>query len=193
MNYKPCLHGERRIYCRKCKALGIGGDGLCEHGIRKTECKDCGGNRICEHNKMRRDCRECGGASICEHNKHRKTCLLCNPINVYKIAAKSAKTRKIPFLLTFDEYLVITAEPCFYCGENERPRGVDRFNNDHAVGYTLENSRSCCAVCNMAKRTLGSVEFTEWILKAADHIRSVEQQDAQEAYEKESSGSTSGK
>ena len=29
----------------------------CEHGKRKSYCKDCGGSQICEHNKIKSNCK----------------------------------------------------------------------------------------------------------------------------------------
>ena len=32
----------------------------CEHGRRRSECKECGGSSICEHGRRRHRCKECG-------------------------------------------------------------------------------------------------------------------------------------
>ena len=37
------------------------GNKKCEHGRRRTECKDCGGSSICEHGRQRSRCKDCGG------------------------------------------------------------------------------------------------------------------------------------
>ena len=44
---------------------------ICEHGRRRSDCKECGGSQICEHGRQRSLCKECGGASICEHGRRR--------------------------------------------------------------------------------------------------------------------------
>ena len=36
--------------------------GICEHGRRRSRCKECGGSGICEHGRQRSKCKECGGA-----------------------------------------------------------------------------------------------------------------------------------
>ena len=41
----------------------------CEHGRRKSSCKECGGSAICEHGRLKRQCKECGGSGICEHGR----------------------------------------------------------------------------------------------------------------------------
>jgi hypothetical protein len=38
--------------------------------------------------------------------------------------------------------------------------GIDRADN--ALGYTVENSVSCCKICNIAKRDLTIEEFIFW-------------------------------
>ena len=54
-----CEHGRRRSQCKEC-----GGSQICEHGHRRSRCKECGGASICEHGRIRSRCKECGGASI---------------------------------------------------------------------------------------------------------------------------------
>ena len=67
-----CEHGKRKSRCKEC-----GGSEICEHNKRKSRCKECGGSQICEHNKVRSHCKECGGSQICEHNKARSHCKEC--------------------------------------------------------------------------------------------------------------------
>jgi hypothetical protein len=38
------------------------GNQNCEHGRRRSQCKECGGGSICEHGRRRSDCKECGGS-----------------------------------------------------------------------------------------------------------------------------------
>lgn len=67
-----CDHGKRKSDCKEC-----GGSSLCEHDRRKTQCKDCKGGSICEHGRQRVKCRECGGSAICGHNIERTKCKEC--------------------------------------------------------------------------------------------------------------------
>ena len=39
---------------------------ICQHGRRRSVCKECGGSSICPHGRRRYDCKECGGSSICQ-------------------------------------------------------------------------------------------------------------------------------
>ena len=38
MGHKKCEHGRRRSVCKEC-----GGSGICEHGRQRSQCKECGG------------------------------------------------------------------------------------------------------------------------------------------------------
>jgi hypothetical protein len=70
----------------------------------------------------------------------------------------SAKTRGIEYLLLDDEAIEIMSSPCFYCGKDV-PTGIDRV--DSSIGYTNDNSVSCCSMCNYMKRTYEKEEFIE--------------------------------
>ena len=41
----------------------------CEHGRRRSNCKDCGGSSICVRQKQ--NCPDCGGSSICVHRRQK--------------------------------------------------------------------------------------------------------------------------
>ena len=49
----------------------------CEHGRRRSVCKDCGGGSICEHGRVRSMCKDCGGSGLCEHGRRRSQCKDC--------------------------------------------------------------------------------------------------------------------
>lgn len=68
-----CLHFHFRENCemetitfrnRYCKIHKIN----CEHGKRKSYCKDCGGSQICEHKKDKRYCKDCRIKKINQKN-----------------------------------------------------------------------------------------------------------------------------
>ncbi len=199
-----CKHSRPRSICKECKALGTGGSLVCEHGKQRCRCRDCGGASICEHGKQRHVCRDCkvlgiggsqvcehgktrcvckdcGGGSVCEHGNARGHCRECSPKYFYKKYQHGARIRNITFSLTFDEYFYLSKQPCFYCGSDSKTNGVDRWDND--LGYEFENSRPCCKHCNLAKLNRDGSEFVEWLRRAADHTRSVENADSYAAFE----------
>jgi hypothetical protein len=91
---------------------------------------------------------------------------------------KNAEARGHEFLLTPEDVVKLTAGKCHYCDqppsmkliETKRYRhaestfvynGIDRVNN--SVGYTVENSVSCCKLCNLSKRDLPIEIWLDWI------------------------------
>lgn len=103
-------------------------------------------------------------------------------INRYK---QDAKARGLEFLLTDEEVVELLLEPCGYCkmdpfiskkmttggykkwSEDGRKKtvifysGIDRKNSN--LGYSKENTCSCCKICNFAKNN-NSVEYIkDWI------------------------------
>ncbi len=85
--------------------------------------------------------------------------------------------------LTTDEWLYLTQQPCFYCGEPPTPtrvggcsdvilyNGIDRVDN--TVGYTLGNCVSSCYCCNRMKGVLTLNEFVKHINKLHSHLQNI--------------------
>ncbi len=89
----------------------------------------------------------------------------------------NAETRNLKFLLTDDEFDVLTSSPCHYCGvepkqiqkdwgcvdegSNYTYNGIDRKDNDK--DYLMENCVPCCKICNRAKDDLTYEEFMEYL------------------------------
>ena len=71
------------------------------------------------------------------------------------------------FLLTKEQFKNIILLPCKYCGEKEKRRGIDRMDNNK--GYTINNSVSCCKMCNYMKKTYTIEEFFTHIKKIYKH------------------------
>ena len=51
--------------------------------------------------------------------------------------------------LTTTEVFDLIVQPCVYCGTIERPRGLDRIDND--LPHIKGNVRPACAPCNFAR------------------------------------------
>lgn len=98
---------------------------------------------------------------------------------------RSAKTRGYEWALPRELFRALTSQPCFYCGAEPETKfraavgtngnyvgnGVDRIDN--ALGYTPENVRACCKVCNVAKGALSEDEWARWITRVYSHFASV--------------------
>lgn len=85
-----------------------------------------------------------------------------------------AKRRGLEFEITRKDFDILISSNCYYCGkepqQTKRPRyvfqdfkynGIDRLNNEK--GYTLENTVSCCKMCNMMKWKYKTDEFLEHV------------------------------
>lgn len=101
---------------------------------------------------------------------------------IYSHYKRNAKARGLSFELDYEYFCELIAMDCYYSGHPPmgigRPfvgqnakfsvpagtilyNGIDRKNND--LGYSVENSVTCCKVCNMAKRAMPYEEWTAWV------------------------------
>lgn len=93
---------------------------------------------------------------------------------------RRANSKDREFKLTYEEFDTLLKGNCFYCGVSPSTpyvyqrknvellyNGVDRVNP--SLGYTLENSVSCCKTCNFLKGTLAGEEFLDQVEKIALH------------------------
>jgi hypothetical protein len=97
---------------------------------------------------------------------------------IYTQYKGNAKARKYEFNLTKEQFNLLIKSNCFYCGTeplnlfdkryyNLFYNGIDRINN--TIGYTFENSISCCKMCNIAKNNNTLEYFMQWIKKVYKH------------------------
>ena len=89
--------------------------------------------------------------------------------------------------ISFDEFLVLSQQDCFYCGSppsNRRNAVCDRNSEfrkingvfvysgldrvDNTIGHTKNNVVPCCFDCNIAKLERTKDEFFSWIKKVYD-------------------------
>ena len=109
--------------------------------------------------------------------------------SLYSAYKGNAKFRLINFELSIEHFKEITSKNCYYCGvpplqlaskhktfKERYPKylykeeyfynGIDRINS--SKGYSLDNVRPCCGICNKAKRDLSDSEFQIWINRLID-------------------------
>ncbi len=103
----------------------------------------------------------------CEHEKVRSQCSICRPLPSFNQLRYKAKLRGLSFTITLEEFLVLVAQPCFYCGTLEVPRSLDRVDN--RIGYSIKNVVSCCGPHNMLKKDLDVVTFLRLVESVARH------------------------
>ena len=102
-------------------------------------------------------------------------------ISVYK---KRAKKKLLTFSLSEPELLGLFEGKCFYCGDipwriasygdtvnSFIYNGIDRLDN--TLGYTAENTVSCCSTCNRAKLDSTVEEFLTQIENIYTRIETI--------------------
>jgi hypothetical protein len=100
---------------------------------------------------------------------------------LYRTYKSRIHSKKLQFELSVENFQKITSSDCFYCGERPSQKannnrnngsyiynGIDRIDNNQ--GYTLENSRPCCGICNAAKNTMSEENFFKWIKKVYERL-----------------------
>jgi hypothetical protein len=107
------------------------------------------------------------------HNRERRRCSICSPAGAYKKACQGALGKGLEFPLTEEEFIYIVKQKCYYCGDSENPRGVDRFDN--SIGYEKDNCVSACWPCNSAKKEKSGTEFIDICKRVAVQHREIAQ------------------
>ncbi len=100
---------------------------------------------------------------------------------------RNAVRRSILWELSDTDAFELFKKDCSYCGigparVSQRSitdgpyvsNGLDRVNN--AEGYTLSNTVACCTDCNRSKSTLSPAEFKSFIVRAYEHLNSLNKQ-----------------
>lgn len=153
---------------------------LKQSGHRRFVCTcDCGKETTVNLNNLRRfrtkSCR-------CEQGNGHKMPPGDGAFNhLYLIYQRNAEVRSLPFALSKKEFRSLTSGNCAYCGTPPSARhvttrsnggyvhnGVDRVDN--SKGYTLDNTVSCCQICNKIKGSCDVQTFKEtlkdWVKQA---------------------------
>ena len=110
-----------------------------------------------------------------------KSMLINKLFNSYK---KSALKRKYSFEIGLDYFSELIFNECHYCnspplqkliGEGRKKiyegiiyNGIDRVIND--IGYTEENTVTCCGYCNRAKGVYSAEAMEEYIKRIRENI-----------------------
>lgn len=76
--------------------------------------------------------------------------------NYYRAHARKANR---DFTISLEYFTRLINQKCFYCGRQNLQMGIDRINN--SLGYILNNVRTACQRCNMAKGKMAEEDFYE--------------------------------
>lgn len=98
---------------------------------------------------------------------------------------KSAEKRGINWLLSNEQFDLLTSGYCYYCGVEPKQihtasrnckqiqqiiyNGIDRIDNSR--GYEPDNVVSCCKICNRAKDVMSKENFLIWVKRVANYSR----------------------
>jgi hypothetical protein len=91
-----------------------------------------------------------------------------SPKGKYSSYRFAAIRRNKKFDLSEHQFLELLEDPCFYCGEFEKTRGIDRFDN--SIDYLIENCVACCSYCNQMKHAYDAEDFVYHCKKVADYF-----------------------
>lgn len=102
---------------------------------------------------------------------------------LYNSLKNGAKSRGLVFNIDYESFVNLTKENCYICGDKPKDvhygytrrrysknqdnwvvcNSIDRIDNK--IGYTIENSRPCCFMCNRIKSDFEFEELLEKINK----------------------------
>lgn len=145
--------------CSKCKKTHTRSP---EHFYRDKKQKD-GLSYLCKSCKCKID------KQSREDNVHTFKQYQKSPEFVFSQLKYQAKKRKIMFSIALPHYLEHLAyKNCYYCGSTNTNHWVDRYYNDHKIGYTIKNSVPCCELCNKMKSQHNPSVFIEHCKKVTE-------------------------
>ena len=92
-------------------------------------------------------------------------------------------------VIEFENFVKLSKSKCKYCGVEHSKEIEDRLNEsknkkrlsdevlkingidriDSNIGYTKENSVTCCKFCNFAKHTMSENDFYKWIRRVYEY------------------------
>ena len=92
---------------------------------------------------------------VLDNNENKKN---SRPLQ-YNVYSRNAALKNLDFTITYDEYVNIVNNSCYYCGilQPKGFNGIDR--KDQTIGYIVDNCVSCCKMCNYIKGSLNDDIF----------------------------------
>jgi hypothetical protein len=132
----------------------------------KCKC-DCGGEIITTCARLRT-----GGTKSCGCKRRKYKPKESAIYRLFYDYQERAKRKEISFDFSFDQFALITSQPCFYCKQeplNNRKVGINSYTYsgidrvDNSKGYTVDNCVPCCKICNHAKSNMSLSKFLQWL------------------------------
>lgn len=88
----------------------------------------------------------------------------------YATYKRGAIKRGYSFELNVEEFSNLWNKPCHYCNDPIEGIGIDRKDNN--IGYTVDNTTSCCTNCNWMKNNTNYNAFILQCNKVANNFLS---------------------
>jgi hypothetical protein len=169
------LFSEPCYYCNKIEII---------NGIDRIDSNKCYEDTNCvscciQCNFMKNDTDKNKFIKLCEHiatynnlynGEIDRTILENTKFGRYSQYKKRALEKNKEFKLTKNEFIIITSQPCYYCGVSDKTYyddygagGIDRVDSNK--GYIFDNCVPCCGMCNQMKLDYTKEEFLNQCLQ----------------------------
>lgn len=146
---------------------------LCQHCLgpleitQRKNCVDCSKRLRAERNRI-------WHATHKENRRKRSEKNHKSPSYRWHLLKQNAKKRELEVSITREIFEEVSKNPCYYCcGLLDVDTGwgthIDRLDNK--IGYTIENSTSCCSFCNKIKQDILTPEETKIVINALIQFR----------------------
>ena len=151
------------------------------------QCECSAVRQVMSYHLTNNEVASCGMCSISRINKSNNshTKLPFGEANfrrIYQGYIGNAKTKGRAFEISMEEFRVLVAADCHYCGRPPVARQVKRKHvglckangldrTDSNKPYTLDNVVTCCSYCNTMKLDMTYSEFVEHIKRIHTHLQ----------------------
>ena len=146
---------------------------------------ECGAQRVVsEHNLRDGNSRACGRFPCADRGAKRRYPPGEQAANfIFLNYQSNARQRSRVWTLPRQQFRMLAAMPCHYCGTGPANRTRDRNSTgysgldrvDSAAGYTPENVVPACFLCNRAKSNMSAADFLAWACQVAERSKEVMQ------------------
>lgn len=110
--------------------------------------------------------------ALANHEKRLEITRRCSKkYDGYNQTKSKAKSRKLSWDLTKEQYLAIRKQLCTYCQGSLPPSsgGLDRIDN--SKGYSVDNVLPCCVACNQLRNNKLTVDEMKYVMKCLKEYR----------------------
>ncbi len=154
---------KKKSWCRECNKLNMQAIRQANPELQKRKNKEFYQNNIIRERKRSKTWRAEHNDTVVNYFE--------SPKGRFAAAKASAKNRKLPWTISFDDYVQLISQSCFYCNDKLNSRGIGLDRLDSLKGYCLENVVPCCAECNYMKQESTVEDFKKQIVKIAKNLR----------------------